>query len=253
MRQEDSISAGVTQFGSEGVILSGYLTPVDDESHPYPLTGTFEPDPETRRGAAAEGIFVYQAVCQVPPGRYLLDVAYQETDDRIMGSVRSIIEVPAFATSGLAVSSLVLSSRLDPLGGNGSGRRGPAPFDLGSYRVIPRTTRVYVQPSRLIVFYEIYGAKAGVDGRPHLDLSYQFYLEDESAWVPVGAPLPVEDASDPGQTWGVPLEGLPPGRYRLEVTVTDRVAEQTVVRGTIFEIGSPTPPAMSAQRETAAP
>jgi len=251
VRRADLLSAGVTGFGSDGVILSGYLTPVDDETHPYPLTGAFEPDPDTRAGASPEGTFRYQAICQVPPGRYLLDVAYQETDERIMGSLRSVIEVPAFSSTGLAVSSLVLSSRIDPLNHSGPGGGGPVPFDLGGYRVIPRTTMTYAQPSRLMVFYEVYGAREGDDGRRHLDLSYQFYLQDDAAWVPIGSPLSVEDASEPGQSWGVPLNGLPTGRYRLEVTVTDRVAELTVVRGTVFEISSDAPPMSARSRPTA--
>ena len=82
----------------------------------------------------------------------------------------------------------------------------------------------------------MFGAVADASGRAHLDLAYQFYLEDKGAWIPVGSATLVDDQAEPAQAWSVPLHGWPSGSYRLEVIVRDRVSGVTAARGTLFEV-----------------
>ena len=230
----------MTSFDPSSAILTGYLTSVDDERRSFPLSGSFAPDPDPESDTNPRGAtYVFQAVTEVPPGSYLLDVAYQDTADRIMGSVRDSIVVPAFAKQTLSVSSLILSSRIDHLQET-VGAPADAPFTLGSYRVIPRTTQVYAKASDLTLFYQVYGAQQGADGLPHLDLTYQFYIEDGGSWLPVGSSITVRDANDLAQAWRVPLREWPSGRYRIEASVFDALSGLTVVRGTLFEIAAQT-------------
>ncbi len=234
----DLEAAGVTLFDPSGAIPTGYLTSADNEQRSYPLKDSFAPDPAPEAWTDPRGAtYVFQAVAEVPPGSYLLDVAYLDATERVMGSVRDWITVPAFATRTLSVSSLILSSRIDHLQ-EAVGVAAGAPFTLGSYRVIPRTTQVYKEGSDLTLFYQVYGAQAGADGLPHLDLTYQFYIEDAGIWLPVGSSIVVGEANELAQAWRVPLREWPSGRYRIEASVLDTVSGLTVVRGTLFEIAA---------------
>lgn len=232
--RSDLRRAGIVAPHPESAILTGYLTSIDDEKRSISLS-SFAPDPRSDAWPTDSPAHVFQAVCEAQPGRYLLDVSYQDTDQRIMGSVRDMIDVPAFETKGLGVSSLVLASRLEKNEGVPAADAG-TPFMLGAYRVIPRTRQSYPHDEPLLVFYEITGGWPGEDGRAHFDLSYQFYLEDAGAWLPVGPPIAIDDQTDAEQAFSVPLSGMPSGRYRLEVTVADRSAGAVSIRGTFFEI-----------------
>ncbi|HZI93885.1 MAG TPA: GWxTD domain-containing protein [Patescibacteria group bacterium] len=234
--QTDLLKAGVASSQPGAAILTGYLTSIADDKKSFQLNGAFAPDPSPDSAAPAPASQVFQAVCHVPPGRYLLDVSYQDTERRIMGSLRDLIDVPSFETQGLGVSSLMLASRLEKLEEVADSGSAEMPFMLGRYRVIPRTNQVYHPEEALTVFYQITGGARGGDGLAHLDLSYQFYLQDAGTWLPVGPLIQLENQSDLEQAWSVPLEGMPPGRYRLELTVMDQVTETTSIRGALFEI-----------------
>jgi len=224
---------GVTSFDEGAAIVVGQLSSVENERTTCRLSGSFDP---TGTESADESL-VFQALCRVPPGRYLLDASFQDTRERVMGSVRDLIEVPSFDPSGLRISSLILSTKLDKLeSGVTRPDHADAPFMFGSYRVVPRTSQIFNPAETLKVFCEVYGAGAGADGRVHLDVTYQFYVQDGGSWLPVGAPFTLEDEEDAAQAWAVPLAGWPAGRYRLELLATDRLSGSSVVRGALFEV-----------------
>ncbi|HET6373927.1 MAG TPA: hypothetical protein VFG76_11510, partial [Candidatus Polarisedimenticolia bacterium] len=155
------------------------------------------------------------------------------------GSVRDVIEVPPYADHGLMASSMILSSRIDSMETGGLEAGGP--FVVGPFRVIPRTSKTYTDAEELIVFYQVHGARPGLDGDLHLDLSYQFYLRDGDAWLPVGPSMPVVDQPAAEQAWSVPLHGWPAGSYRLETMITDRTTAAATLRSVLFEISGARP------------
>ncbi|HEY3174348.1 MAG TPA: GWxTD domain-containing protein [Candidatus Polarisedimenticolia bacterium] len=229
------LAEGVTATDPAAAILTGHLTPVEGEGSPCTLSGAFDASEDS--STPRTDPLLFQALCLVPPGRYLLDVAYQDTGNRIMGAVRDLIEVPAFASSGLGISSLVLATRLDKIEGSAPDpKAADSPFMIRNYRVIPRTTQVYAGDDDLTVFYEVHGPTTDASSRPHLEITYQFYIQDAGSWLPVGSLFTLPDEADLDQAWSVPLDGWPPGRYRLEVTVTDHVGGSTSVRGAFFEV-----------------
>ncbi len=240
----DLAAAGVAAGEEASAELVGGLTSVDEEPRTYSLTGSFSPEAVARpfqTGRARRGpdlaTQVFQAVSSVPPGRYLLEVSYENTHGPVRGSVRDFIEVPLFSSDRLTVSSIILSSRLEELDSPAPG--GASPFVLGRYRVVPRTSRVYAEPEELTIFYQVYGASRGADHRARLEVSYQFYLEDADSWLPIGAPIVFADETDLSQAWRVPLRGWPSGRYRLEVSVKDRLQKAEARREVLFEIALP--------------
>ncbi|HKY32065.1 MAG TPA: GWxTD domain-containing protein [Candidatus Polarisedimenticolia bacterium] len=236
VRWSDLERAGITSFQPSHALLTGHLTSLSGDKARHRIAGVFSPERELAGSGSGEIVHTFQAVANVPPGRYALDVSYQDVEDRVMGSVHEEINVPAFEQDGLTVSTMVLASRLDWIEGAPEEGRVDAPFTYGAYRVVPRTSSSFRPAEQLTVFYRVYGARPSTDGRPALDITYQFYVEDGPRWLPVGAPIALSGVADAEQAWGVPLEGWPAGRYRLEATVVDRLSDEAAVRGLFFEI-----------------
>ncbi len=233
--------AGVTASDPSHGAMRGRLTAEDDPARFYAFTGRWAPSTQEAGTAAGEDI-PYQAVVLAPAGRYVLDVTFQNTDERVMGALRDLVPVPDFGEGGMSVSSLVLAARLEHLDDPFTPDPNVTPFAFGPYRVIPRTSDVYSGAEPLTVFYRAYGAQRDERGLPNLDISYQFYVQDGPRWLPVGAPIDVGHSTEVEQAWTVPLEGWPAGSYRLEVTVVDRFGGAASVRGATFSVAPPAPP-----------
>jgi GWxTD domain-containing protein len=232
----DLEAAGVPSFDPAHALITGHLTAVDEPGRRHALNGAFAADPRPDSGGPAAS-YTFQAIVQVPAGRYLLDVSWQDTEERVMGALRDRIDVPLFGGEGFDLSSLILASRLerleDPPGPVGADE---TPFAFGPYRVIPRTSASYVQPDEILLFYRAYGAQRDDRGLPRLDITYQFYMEDGGRWLPVGAPIQTLASTEVEQAWGVPLAGWAAGGYRLEVTVVDTLTGSASIRGARFTI-----------------
>lgn len=238
----DLEAAGAPGFDPSHALITGHLTSVDHPARSYVVNGAFAADPRPDP-AAPHAVHTFQAVMQVPAGRYLLDIAWQDTTDRVMGALRDRIDVPGFGQEGFDLSSLILAARLERL----EDQPGPisadeTPFAFGPYRVIPRTSASYAQPAELLLFYRAYGALRGDTGLPLLDITYQFYMEDGDRWLPVGSPIQTTGSTEVEQAWAVPLIGWAPGNYRLEATVVDMLSGNASIRGARFAIApSPSP------------
>jgi GWxTD domain-containing protein len=250
-----AITLGVPPGAQEGptgksrrLALSAKLTPLGG-GEPVVLSGSFAPDPRPEQSSAGPSpTSVYQAMVYLPAGPYLLEAECQDAGRRMLGALRDAIDVPAFSGEDLLVSSLILSTRIEKIETPLLSLR--LPFTQGAYSVVPRTTQRYMNGEDLMIFFEVFGAVPDAQGQRHMDLAYQFYLEDRGAWLPVGSSTLVADQEETAQAWNVTLHGWPSGRYRLEVTVKDTLTGRVSTRGTYFDVapgGEPglPPPSLS--------
>ncbi len=240
-RTAAAITLGVpasAQTGPTGqarrIAVSARLIPLRATGEEISLSGSFAPDPRPDVPSGSGHTGIYQAMVELPPGTWLLEAQCQDSERRMLGALRDAIEVPEFGNEGLRVSSLILSTRIDKIETPELSLR--LPFSMGDYSVVPRTSQRYTTAEELTLFYEVFGAAADEAGRAHLDLAYQFYLDDKGDWLPVGSATLVRDQAEPAHAWNVPLKGWPSGRYRIEVTVRDRVGGTISSRATLFEV-----------------
>src|SRR6185436_17582278 len=103
--------AGVTVSDPSHGAMRGRLTSEDDPARFYEFTGMWAPAAQRTDAIPGEDI-AYQAVVLSPAGRYILDVAFENTEERVMGALRDLVPVPDFGEGGMSVSSLVLAARL---------------------------------------------------------------------------------------------------------------------------------------------
>ncbi len=180
---------------------------------------------------------VYQKILLIPPGRYKVSLALKDTASGGVSTLEQGLVLSPFQQKQLAISSLILARRVEPIG---SGEDAADPFALGDYKVIPNVAAVYGQQDRLGVYFQLYNVV--LDKRsmnPGLTIRYEIMKE--------GKPV-VEYMDLKGESvqrvapdrlvliHGLPLEGLATGRYVLNVTVQDEISHQTVTSATPFDL-----------------
>lgn len=196
----------------------------------------------------SDGLRAFRRALLVPPGEYDLYVAVRERE-RSVGrgeTPRAAVHkqpliVPDLARPGLALSSLIVTERVEvlprPLSPDEQVRR---PYALGTAELLPVLDVRRPADGELALAFLIYGFSVDPNGKPALRVEYRFFEPlgvTERLFIETtpqeftAATLPSEfDGRRERQlavTQAVPLKVFPPGPYRLEVTVTDRLASAT--------------------------
>ena len=186
---------------------------------------------------------------RLPPGPYQLRVAAREGGGGPLGSVSHDFEVPDYAQQRLAMSSLLIASResaqaLTPVVDEEAKRRLPT---------APTATRRFAPADVVTAYAEVYDAlepahEVGVTTRLAApngeDVFLDTRLREAEALSSAGSGFRHEVA--------IPLAGLRPGRYLLQMTATPTLGEPTASREVAFEIAS-SPASGSGAAATQAP
>ncbi len=185
---------------------------------------------------------LYQGALTVKPGSY---VAYYGVVDRDSGQIYSFkesIDIPDLKSDALALSSVTLASSLERVSG-GTTAAYAAPFVLGNLRVLPRPDDQFRNGETFAFYYQIYGpATDPIDGRPDLDVEYQFFVargagvSGEPAFEPLGKPIRLTRQQSQVQGYSFPLKDWPAATYRLRVSITDNLSGRQSSRDVTFRV-----------------
>jgi hypothetical protein len=193
-----------------------------------------------------------QRALVLPAGSYDLYVAVRERQDSIARGqapqtsvLKREIEVPDFATKAFTISSPLLAARIDPVGRSLEAREQVMrPYALGGSEITPVQTKSFAASDTLTVLFFVYNAGMDARGKPDVSADFQFYrLQPDGTGDAVGPPvtqrfdatvlprefdLRAKHPLVPMQT--LPLASIPPGQYRLEIRVSDRIASASATR-----------------------
>jgi len=170
---------------------------------------------EPAKGPAPGGVYDVWTGLALKPGAYRVTLAIEDSLTGRIGRTEAEIVVPDLSQPGLRLSTLVLASEISDKGGR-----------LG---VTGRGSATFRKSESLGIYYEVYGLAGGDAAR--FQTSYRFYREtaDGAPPSPIGKPIVFDDRTGGAQGWSFPLLKWPPGRYRMEVTVTS--ADHVAVSG----------------------
>ncbi len=178
---------------------------------------------------------VYQKALPLAPGRYKLSVVVKDDGSGHMGSLDLGIIVPKYNDGQLSHSSLILADLIQPIPTN---QVGTGPFVIGSTKVRPSVDQTFTRDQTLGIYMQVYNL--GMDPkthRPSMNVEYEISKdgkpilnqpEDASKWA-----QPVTQVTLEKQ---MPLKSLPPGKYSVQIKVTDNVRKQTVSPTATFEL-----------------
>jgi hypothetical protein len=196
----------------------------------------------------------------VPAGNYdVFLVAKEPTPDKApknapppkMSAVKQSVNVPEFWSSDLATSSVIVAQRIDPLPAPLTPQQqADRPYALGMMEIVPTFETKFTKKAELSTFMLIYNPKVDSGNKPDVSVEYNFYQRL------AGAPEKFFNKTNPqnlnGQTLppnfdlaaghqlqsgqAVPLASFPEGDYRLEIKVTDKIANKTLTREITFTV-----------------
>jgi GWxTD domain-containing protein len=191
--------------------------------------------PEDQFQKYVVGKAVYQKALPLRPGRYKLSVVVKDDISAHMGSIDLGIRVPTFEEDVLSNSSLILADLIQPLPTN---QVGSGPFVIGSTKVRPSVNQTFSRDQTLGIYMQVYNL--GIDPkthRPSLKVEYDISKdgksilqqpEDPEKWAQASPQITLQKNLD--------LKALSPGKYSVQIKVTDNVKNQSVSPTTTFEV-----------------
>ena len=196
----------------------------------------------------------------VPAGAYdIFIVAKEPTPDKApknapppkMSMLKQSVTVPDFWNGDLATSSVIIAQRIDPLATPLTPQQqADRPYALGQMEIVPTFDTKFTKKSELSTFMLIYNPKVDAQNKPDVSVEYNFYQK------PAGQPEKFFNKTNPqnlnAQTLppqfdlaaghqlqsgqAVPLASFPEGDYRLEIKITDKIANKTLTREISFTV-----------------
>jgi uncharacterized protein (DUF2141 family) len=178
---------------------------------------------------------VYQKVLPLRPGRYKLSVVVKDDLNGRMGSIELGIQVPRFDEEQLANSSLILADLIQPLP---TSQVGTGPFVIGGTKVRPSVNQQFTREQNLGIYMQVYNL--GLDPQTHkpsADIQYEIMKDGKSLLSQTEDAAKLKNASQQITLQKtMPLKALQPGKYTVQIKVTDNVKKQTVSPTVTFEL-----------------
>ena len=179
-----------------------------------------------------------------------------------MSVLKQSITVPDYWNGELNTSSVIIAQRIDPLPAPLTPQQqADRPYAMGSMEIVPALDTKFTKKSELSTFMLIYNPKTDTNNKPDVVIEYNFCQqaaggEPPKAGEPCKAGEKFFNKTNPqnlnAQTLppqfdlaaghqlqsgqAVPLASFPEGQYRLEIKVTDKIANKTLVRDVNFSV-----------------
>lgn len=182
----------------------------------------FAPAPDND-SISARGALVFQAGQGIRPGRYRTFVGILLDGKGQVISRQETMEVPAFLSDSLGLSSLTLARKMEPALASESQGPYKRPFVLAGRRVIPAVDNAFSNGEMFSVYYQVYNALPAADGRARLQAAYQFFALGAEGTRALGEPTLSPPIHEQAVGWSFPVVGWPEGAFRLQVTITDQI------------------------------
>jgi hypothetical protein len=196
----------------------------------------------------------------VPAGEYdVFLVAKEPTPDKApknappakASAIKQSVTVPDFWNNELATSSVIVAQRIDPLAAPLTpAQQADRPYALGQMEILPTFETKFTKKSELSTFMLIYNPKVDSANKPDVSVEYNFYQKQAGApekffnktnpqnlnaqTLPPQFDLAAGHQLQSGQA--VPLASFPEGDYRLEIKVTDKIANKTLTKEISFTV-----------------
>jgi GWxTD domain-containing protein len=188
---------------------------------------------------------IYQKAIPLSPGLYRLDIVLKDTNNGNVGVVNTRLAVPRFEDDSLSSSTLILADQIQRVSSHDIGL---GQFVLGDVKVRPRIDASFTPADQMGVFLQVYNLK--VDEKTHkADATVEYRVMKDKETEPV---LKFDIAQDKLPEHGeeltlenvITLGSLAPGKYKLEVSVTDNLTKKSITPESEFTVratGTPQP------------
>ncbi|HYA64858.1 MAG TPA: GWxTD domain-containing protein [Candidatus Sulfotelmatobacter sp.] len=181
---------------------------------------------------------VYQKTLPLRPGLYRLDLVIKDVSSGNVGAENTRLAVPRYGEEKLEASTLILADQIEHVPAK---QIGTGQFVLGSSKVRPRLDADFTTSDKLGIYLQVYNLKP--DEKTHKSSATFVYTVRKGDQQIMQFKENSEDMKQTGDQVTIerllPLATLAPGKYTLEVTATDKLAQSSVSRSADFSIRTP--------------
>ena len=196
----------------------------------------------------------------VPGGTYdIYLVAKEPTPEKApknapapkIAAIKQTLTVPDFWNNELQTSSVIVAQRIDPLAAPLTPQQqADRPYALGMMEIVPTFETKFTKKAELSTFMLIYNPKVDAANKPDVSVEYNFYQKLagqpekffnktnpqnlNAQTLPPNFDFAAGHQLQSGQA--VPLASFPEGDYRLEIKITDKIANKTLTREIVFTV-----------------
>ena len=172
------------------------------------------------------------------PGLYRLDHVIKDVNSGNVGAINMRLAVPRYDEDKLEASTLILADQIEHVPAK---QIGTGQFVLGSSKVRPKLDASFTPADKMGIYLQIYNLKP--DPKTHKsDAAFVYTVKRGDQQVMQFK----ETSADMKQTGDqvtierlLPLATLTPGKYTLDISATDKLAQSTISRSAEFTIKAP--------------
>ena len=179
---------------------------------------------------------VYQKALPLKPGRYKLSIVLKDENSENMGTLDLPVHVRRYDGESLASSSLILATHMSPVP---TSRVGSGIFVIGATKVRPSVDRRFARGADMGIYMQVYNL--GLDegsGKASAEIEFNV-LSRGNKILSFTENVPENYPSARSQITvqkSMPLNQLEPGKYTLQMKITDKVKNLTLTPTENFEI-----------------
>ena len=194
--------------------------------------------PDSLFPLAVKQVSIYQKALPLRPGLYRLDLVIKDVSSGNVGAINTRLAVPRYGEDKLEASTLILADQIEHVPAK---QVGTGQFVLGSSKVRPRLNADFTTADKMGIYLQVYNLKP--DEKTHKsDASFVYTVKRGDEQV-----MQFKETSTEMKQTGdqvtierlLPLATLAPGKYTLEVSATDKLAQSTILRTAEFSIKTP--------------
>ncbi|MBS1842098.1 MAG: GWxTD domain-containing protein [Acidobacteria bacterium] len=227
-RTKDGVHSSIVNVYTRVTTPGGRVVQTSEEAVAHDV-----PDSLFQKSLAQSSL--YQKSVPLHPGLYRLDIVVKDVESGNVAVINTSLSVPRYEEGVLNASTLILADKIEsvPTGEIGSGQ-----FVVGSYKVRPRLSRSFTNAENLGIFLQLYNLKTdSVFRETSVSTTYRLLRDKQQIWSSVerSGSIPRE-GEQVTLNRRLPLAAFAPGKYTLEIKVTDQISKQTVTRTADFEI-----------------
>jgi VWFA-related protein len=164
---------------------------------------------------------LYETGVTLPPGRFSVKMVVRENTTGQMGTFETRLVVPELKQAPVKVSSVVLSTQLQNVGG----RKTVNPLARDGVALVPNLTHIVGRNQKLYFYYEVYDPALD-NGMPQVRTSLAFYRGRVKVFETPIVERTMLNAADRRAAifqFEVPAGSFKPGFYTCQINIVDEV------------------------------
>ncbi|MBZ5535710.1 MAG: GWxTD domain-containing protein [Acidobacteriia bacterium] len=194
------------------------------------------PDSDFQRELS--GVSIFQKSFPMRPGLYKIDLVLRDVNSGNLGSYTTRLRIPSFNDEKLESSTLILADKIEKIPSKlvGSDQQ----FVIGSMKVRPSVSVTFDRQQNLGIYLQVYNLAVDEQtNRPSVQVEYTITNDKDKSQVLnyVETPEKVEGQSSQMTIEKLMrLDSLQPGKYSVQIKISDNISKQTIVPTATFEV-----------------